>query len=90
MNSIGSADLNTFNEPAFPKGEIRIVGFHQAPRDAGDQQASYEAELLDNPVTDPENPLEVLRTVHSFYSCVACSICMVDTEQKEIVKVKTL
>ena len=59
-------------------------------RDANDQIGPYEASLLGNPVADPEKPLEVLRTVHSFDPCIACSIHLVDTEQKEIVKVKAL
>ena len=45
---------------------------------------------MGNPVADPEKPLEVLRTVHSFDPCIACAIHMVDTEQKEIIKVKAL
>jgi hydrogenase large subunit len=40
------------------------------------------------PVADPEKPLEVLRTVHSFDPCLACAIHMVDTANREIVKVK--
>jgi hydrogenase large subunit len=32
INNIGSGDYETFNEPVFPKGEIRGVGFHEAPR----------------------------------------------------------
>jgi len=59
-------------------------------RDANDQIGPYEASLMGNPIADPEKPLEVLRTVHSFDPCIACSIHMVDTEQKEIVKVKAL
>ncbi len=50
----------------------------------------YEASLMGNPVADPEQPLEVLRTVHSFDPCIACAIHLVDTEQQEIVKVKAL
>ncbi len=120
MENIGSGDLDTFNAPVFPKGEIKGVGFHQAPRgtlshwvviedakiknyqavvpstwnagprDSDGQVGPYEASLMDNPVADPEKPLEVLRTVHSFDPCIACAIHMVDTEQKEIVKVKAL
>ncbi len=120
VNNIGTGDEDTFNPPVFPKGEIKGVGFHQAPRgalshwvviedgkiknyqavvpstwnagprDADDQPGPYEASLLDNPVADPEKPLEILRTVHSFDPCIACAIHMVDTEQKEIVKVKAL
>jgi hydrogenase large subunit len=32
MDNIGSGDYDTFNAPVFPKGEIRGVGFHEAPR----------------------------------------------------------
>ena len=120
VDNIGSGDTDTFNAPHFPKGEIKGVGFHQAPRgtlshwvviedgkiknyqavvpstwnagprDADDQIGPYEASLMDNPVADPENPLEVLRTVHSFDPCIACAIHMFDNEQQEIVKVKAL
>ena len=60
------------------------------PRDANGVIGPYESSLLDNPVVDPERPLEVLRTVHSFDPCIACAIHMVDTEQREIVQVKVL
>ena len=113
-------DQTTFNAPSFPKGEIKGVGFHQAPRgalshwvvienakiknyqavvpstwnagprDANDQPGPYEAALMNNPVADPDKPLEVLRTVHSFDPCIACAIHMFDNEQREIVQVKAL
>ncbi|MBK6402896.1 MAG: nickel-dependent hydrogenase large subunit [Rhodocyclaceae bacterium] len=113
-------DQTTFNAPSFPKGEIKGVGFHQAPRgtlshwvviengkiknyqavvpstwnagprDADDQIGPYESSLMNNPIADPEKPLEVLRTVHSFDPCIACAIHMFDNEQREVVKVKAL
>lgn len=64
--------------------------WNAGPRDSDGQPGPYEMSLMDNPVVDPENPLEVLRTVHSFDPCIACAIHMVDTDQKEIVKVKAL
>lgn len=118
--NIGRGDTDTFNQPIFPKGEIRGVGFHEAPRgvlshwvvindgkienyqavvpstwNAGprnqdDVPGPYEASLIGNPIADPERPLEVLRTVHSFDPCIACAIHLMDTEHKEIVKVKAL
>ncbi len=30
--NLGKGDVSTFNPPTFPKGEIRGVGFHEAPR----------------------------------------------------------
>ena len=64
--------------------------WNAGPRDQNDEAGPYEASLVDNPVADPEQPLEILRTVHSFDPCLACAIHMVDTEKREIVKVKAL
>ena len=64
--------------------------WNSGPRDADDQVGPYEASLMEHPVADPEKPLEVLRTVHSFDPCIACAVHMVDTEQNEIVKVQAL
>jgi hydrogenase large subunit len=35
--------------------------------------------LLDNPIAEPERPLEVLRTVHSFDPCLAGAVHILDT-----------
>ena len=51
---------------------------------------AYEAALIGNPVADPEKPLEVLRTVHSFDPCLACAIHLVDAKGREITRVKAL
>ena len=64
--------------------------WNAGPRDANDQIGPYEASLMNNPIADPERPLEVLRTVHSFDPCIACAIHMFDNEQRPIVKVKAL
>jgi len=64
--------------------------WNAGPRDSEGQRGPYEASLIGNPVADPERPLEVLRTVHSFDPCIACAVHMVDPEGKEIVKVKAL
>jgi len=64
--------------------------WNSGPRDENDEIGPYESSLMDNPVADPEKPLEILRTVHSFDPCIACAIHMVDTENKPIVKVKAV
>ncbi|HSE43539.1 MAG TPA: nickel-dependent hydrogenase large subunit [Acidobacteriota bacterium] len=58
------------------------------PRDAQDQPGPYEAALQGTPIANPEQPLEILRTVHSFDPCMACAAHVYDTEGNEIVKVK--
>ncbi len=64
--------------------------WNSGPRDENDEPGPYEASLLGNPIADPEQPLEVLRTVHSFDPCMACAIHMVDKTQREIIRVKAL
>ena len=64
--------------------------WNAGPRDAKDQLGPYEASLLANPIADPERPLEVLRTIHSFDPCIACAVHMLDPEGREVMKVKAL
>ncbi|MDF1578470.1 MAG: nickel-dependent hydrogenase large subunit [Desulfobulbales bacterium] len=64
--------------------------WNAGPRNGNDAPGPYEASLVGNPVADPEKPLEVLRTVHSFDPCLACAIHLVDKENEEIVRVKVL
>ena len=64
--------------------------WNAAPRNEGDTPGPYEASLLHTPVADPERPLEVLRTVHSFDPCLACAVHVLDINGNPIVKVKAL
>jgi Ni,Fe-hydrogenase I large subunit len=52
--------------------------WNAGPRDAKGQRGPYETALLRTPVADPERPLEILRTVHSFDPCLACAVHVVD------------
>jgi [NiFe] hydrogenase large subunit/hydrogenase large subunit len=62
--------------------------WNAGPRDAVGQQGPYEAALVGNPVADPEQPLELLRTVHSFDPCMACGVHVLDPAGRELVKVR--
>jgi hydrogenase large subunit len=64
--------------------------WNAGPRDKGGQAGPYEASLVGNPVADPEKPLEVLRTVHSFDPCIACAVHMADPQGKELARVKVV
>jgi hydrogenase large subunit len=64
--------------------------WNAGPRDAKNQPGPYEASLVGNPVANPELPLEVLRTVHSFDPCIACAIHTLDVDGAEIATVKAL
>jgi Ni,Fe-hydrogenase I large subunit len=52
--------------------------WNAGPRDAKGQRGAYEASLLKTPIADPERPVEILRTVHSFDPCLACAVHVVD------------
>lgn len=52
--------------------------WNAGPRDAKGRRGPYETALLKTPVADPERPLEILRTVHSFDPCLACAVHVVD------------
>jgi hydrogenase large subunit len=64
--------------------------WNAGPRDHNDEPGPYEASLIDNPVADPNLPLEVLRTVHSFDPCIACAVHMVDAERRPLVQVRAM
>lgn len=64
--------------------------WNASPRDEDETPGPYEASLLGNPVADPERPLELLRTVHSFDPCMACACHTQDVTGREIATVKVL
>jgi hydrogenase large subunit len=64
--------------------------WNASPRDASGAHGPYEASLLHTPLARPEEPLEVLRTVHSFDPCMACACHTFDPSGKQIAKVKVL
>ncbi len=52
--------------------------WNAGPRDPQDQAGPYEAALAGHPVNDPAQPLEILRTIHSFDPCIACAVHIID------------
>jgi Ni,Fe-hydrogenase I large subunit len=58
-----------------------------SPRDSGGQPGAYEASLPGTPLAVPEQPLEILRTIHSFDPCMACGVHVVDTTGRELTQV---
>ncbi len=64
--------------------------WNASPRDDKGQMGPYEASLVGNPVVDAEQPLEVLRTVHSFDPCLACAIHTQDPEGHDLATVRAL
>ena len=62
--------------------------WNAGPRDANDKRGPYEEALIGTPVAKPEQPLEILRTVHSFDPCMACGVHVVDIDKRELARVK--
>ncbi|HEY5948332.1 MAG TPA: nickel-dependent hydrogenase large subunit [Kofleriaceae bacterium] len=62
--------------------------WNAGPRDANEAPGPYESALLGTPIADPEQPIEILRTVHSFDPCMACGVHVVDRAGGELARVK--
>ncbi len=62
--------------------------WNASPRDPSGQMSAYEACLIDTPVADPELPLEIIRTIHSFDPCLACAVHLYDEHGKHIAQVQ--
>jgi hydrogenase large subunit len=59
-----------------------------SPRDASNQRGPYEEALIGTPVADINQPVEILRTVHSFDPCMACAVHVIDADGKEVIKIR--
>ncbi len=63
--------------------------WNAGPRDPKGQAGAYEAALQDNhQLHDVKQPIEILRTIHSFDPCIACAVHVTDPDGKELIKVK--
>ncbi len=63
--------------------------WNASPRDSSGQRSAYEAALVGTPVADPEQPVEVLRTIHSFDPCIACAVHLYDEKGSHIHRLVT-
>lgn len=62
--------------------------WNAGPRDSAGAPGPYEAALVGTPIADAEQPLEILRTVHSFDPCMACGVHVVDPRGREVTRVR--
>ena len=58
-----------------------------SPRDPKGNIGAFEASLMDTPMADPNQPLEIIRTLHSFDPCLACSTHVMSPDGQEMAKV---
>jgi len=61
-----------------------------SPRDAEGKPGPYESALLGTPVADPERPVEILRTIHSFDPCMACAVHVLDRNNAEVTRIQVV
>jgi len=59
-----------------------------SPRDPAGNIGAFEAALMNTPVAKAEEPLEILRTLHSFDPCLACSTHVMSPDGEELTRVK--
>ncbi len=62
--------------------------WNASPRDPSGQLSAYESTLIGTPVADPEQPLEIIRTIHSFDPCIACAVHLYDEHGKHLSQVQ--
>ncbi len=58
--------------------------WNASPRDAQGRPGPYEAALVETPVADPDQPVEILRTIHSFDPCLACAVHLTDLRGRSL------
>ncbi len=58
--------------------------WNAGPRGPNGEVGAYEAAVIGTKVANPQEPLEIIRTVHSFDPCIACAVHVVDTKGKEL------
>jgi hydrogenase large subunit len=62
--------------------------WNASPRDADGNIGAYEAALLNTKLEVADQPLEILRTLHSFDPCLACATHVMSPEGEEVLRVK--
>jgi hydrogenase large subunit len=63
--------------------------WNASPRDAEGQRSAYEASLIGTPVENVDQPLEIIRTIHSFDPCIACAVHVYDEKGSYVHQVQT-
>ncbi|MFA5951786.1 MAG: nickel-dependent hydrogenase large subunit [Hyphomicrobium sp.] len=59
-----------------------------SPRDNDGNIGAFEASLMNTKMERPEEPVEILRTLHSFDPCLACSTHVMSEDGQELTRIK--
>ena len=77
--------------------ENKVIANYQAvvpstwncsPRDKKGHRGPYEQSLIGTRLAKVDQPLEILRTIHSFDPCMACAVHIIDPKTNEILQFK--
>jgi Ni,Fe-hydrogenase I large subunit len=77
--------------------ENKVIANYQAvvpstwncsPRDSVGKRGPYEESLVGTKLAKADQPLEILRTIHSFDPCMACAVHIIDPKTNEVRKFK--
>lgn len=63
--------------------------WNASPRDENGNLSPYESALIGTPIHDANQPLEILRTIHSFDPCLACAVHLYDEEGEYVHQMDT-
>ena len=58
--------------------------WNAGPRDAKEQKGPYEASLIGIKIANLTQPLEIIRTIHSFDPCIACAVHLMDVKGNDL------
>lgn len=58
--------------------------WNASPRDANGMRGPYEEALIGTKLSNLDQPLEILRTIHSFDPCAACAVHIIDPKSDTI------
>ncbi len=61
--------------------------WNASPKDGQGQPGAYESALLGTPLAAADQPVEILRTVHSFDPCLACATHVMTADGRKLAEV---
>ncbi|MCS7204109.1 MAG: nickel-dependent hydrogenase large subunit [Leptospiraceae bacterium] len=61
-----------------------------SPKDPNGIRSAYEESLIGTKIARLDQPVEILRTIHSFDPCLACAVHLYDSEGKHITQVRVM
>lgn len=62
--------------------------WNASPRSPSGELGAFEQSLIDTPVAVEDQPLEIIRTIHSFDPCLACATHLLSPKGEELCSVK--